>query len=184
MLGEQTEGLVPGGACAGGQDLAVEVEGDTVVVGAIDECSAATGVDGDEADNNAYRAGAAYVFERTAGVWAQTAYLKASNTGALDQFGGSVAISGDTIVVGAIGEASDSVGVDGPSNDNSFRSGAAYVFVEELLQVLTVGDGSRIGNRDPLEFGCVIVAGVPVASVGTVGVMADRKDPFGVAHLG
>jgi AICAR transformylase/IMP cyclohydrolase PurH len=33
--------------------------------------------------------------------FAQTAYLKASNTDAFDQFGSSVAISADTIVVGA-----------------------------------------------------------------------------------
>ena len=41
------------------------------------------------------------MFVRTGGVWAQQAYLKASNTGAGDYFGYSVAISGDTVVVGA-----------------------------------------------------------------------------------
>lgn len=35
---------------------------------------------------------------------AQQAYLKASNTGVGDQFGWSVAVSGDTVVVGALGE--------------------------------------------------------------------------------
>ena len=34
----------------------------------------------------------------------QQAYLKASNTDRIDRFGRSVAISGDTVVVGAIGE--------------------------------------------------------------------------------
>ena len=33
--------------------------------------------------------------------WSQQAYLKASNTEAGDDFGSSVAVSGDTVVVGA-----------------------------------------------------------------------------------
>ena len=46
-------------------------------------------------------AGAVYVFTRSGGVWTQQAYLKASNTDAWDGFGNSVAIEGDTLVVGA-----------------------------------------------------------------------------------
>ena len=40
----------------------------------------------------------------SAGVTSQQAYLKASNTGAGDEFGFCVAVSGDTVVVGASGE--------------------------------------------------------------------------------
>ena len=61
---------------------------------------------------------------------AQQAYLKASNTDAGDGFGESVAVSGDTVVVGASGEASNAKGVNGDQNDNSaLYAGAAYVFV-------------------------------------------------------
>src|SRR5262249_57113845 len=61
---------------------------------------------------------------------AQQAYLKASNTDANDQFGYSVAISGDTVVVGAHFEASATAGVNGNQADNSAAiAGAAYVFV-------------------------------------------------------
>ncbi len=49
----------------------------------------------------------------------QQAYLKASNTGAGDSFGTSVAISGDTVVVGASGEASNATGVNGNQGDDS-----------------------------------------------------------------
>ncbi|MFN0010048.1 MAG: FG-GAP repeat protein, partial [Phycisphaerales bacterium] len=42
---------------------------------------------------------------------AQQAYLKASNTGGADNFGYSVAVSGDTVVVGANGEDSNATGV-------------------------------------------------------------------------
>ena len=78
------------------------MSGDTVVVGANLEDSNATGVNGNQADNNEGESGAAYVFVRDgAGNWSQQAYLKASNTEANDAFGESVAISDDTVVVGA-----------------------------------------------------------------------------------
>lgn len=61
---------------------------------------------------------------------AQQAYLKASNTGANDEFGYSVSVSGDTIIVGAYLEASNATGVNGNQGNNSASaSGAAYVFV-------------------------------------------------------
>jgi hypothetical protein len=64
-----------------------------------------------------------------AGVWSQQAYVKASNTDAGDSFGVSVAISGDTLVVGATGEANSATGVGGSQTDNSMaNAGAAYVF--------------------------------------------------------
>ena len=48
----------------------------------------------------------------------------------LDCFGWSVAVSGDTVVVGAYGEDSSATGVNGYSGDNGASdSGAAYVFV-------------------------------------------------------
>lgn len=110
----------------------VAVSGDTVVVGAPFESSGATGVGGDPADRSANAAGAAYVFVRSGARWSQQAYLKASNTDKSDRFGFSVAISGDTVVVGAVGEDSNATGVDGDQADNSFKSaGAAYVFVRD-----------------------------------------------------
>ena len=61
---------------------------------------------------------------------AQEAYLKASNTDRGDTFGWSVAVSGDTVVVGAPQEYSNGTGVNPSSQtDNSAdASGAAYVF--------------------------------------------------------
>lgn len=102
--------------------------GDTLAVGSYDD-SAATGINGDQADSSAEHAGAAYVFMRSNGTWAQDRYLKASNTGAYDQFGQSVAVWGDTVVVGANMESSSAVGVNGDqNNNNALRAGAAYVF--------------------------------------------------------
>jgi len=120
---------------AGAGDLfgrSVAISGDTVIVTAPSESSSAAGVNGNQGDNSATGAGAAYVFVRKEGNWSQQAYLKASNTGAGDGFGISAAISGDTVVVGAYCEGSSSTGVNGIQHDNSATySGAAYVFVRD-----------------------------------------------------
>lgn len=108
---------------------AVAIAGDTVVVGAPGEGSNAIGVNGNENDNSLYLAGAAYAFVRNGTTWSQQAYLKASNTGATDEFGTSVAVHGDIIIVGAPGEASNATGVNGnQANNTAFAAGAAYVF--------------------------------------------------------
>lgn len=107
----------------------VAMSGNLLVVGAWGEDSGANTVDGTEGDNSASSAGAAYVFERVSTSWTQRAYLKASNAGADDRFGASVAVSGETVVVGAPSEASGSTGVGGGQlNDDQPRAGAAYVF--------------------------------------------------------
>src|SRR5438093_7713424 len=108
----------------------VAVSGNTLVVGAISEDSNATGVNGNQSDNSAGGSGAAYIFVGDGTKWMQQAYLKASNTDGGDFFGWSVAVSGDTVVVGAWGEASNATGVNGNQSDNSVRAaGAAYIFV-------------------------------------------------------
>ncbi|TKB53217.1 MAG: hypothetical protein E8D50_07930, partial [Nitrospira sp.] len=108
-----------------GFGYSLALAGDTLVVGAPGEASAATGINGTQGDNSAVNSGAVYIFTRTNGVWSQQAYLKASNTEADDVFGWSLALAGETLVVGAPGEAS----ADGDQTDNSAQdSGAVYVF--------------------------------------------------------
>lgn len=108
---------------------ALAISGETLVVGAMLESSSATGVNGPQFDNGAPASGAAYVFTRSAGAWSQQAYLKASNTGAGDHFGNSVALDGDALAVGALGEDSRATGSNGDqTNDGAVDSGAAYVF--------------------------------------------------------
>lgn len=61
--------------------------------------------------------GAAYLFTRTGATWSQQAKLAASDGAASDQFGCSVALNGDTALVGALG------------NDGAYyNQGAAYIF--------------------------------------------------------
>ncbi|MCA3156455.1 MAG: FG-GAP repeat protein, partial [Burkholderiales bacterium] len=114
-----------------GYSVALSADGNTLAVGAYGEASNATGVNGDDTDNSASASGAVYVFARTGSTWAQQAYVKASNTGASDQFGRSLALSadGNTLAVGASREDSNATGVNGDDTNNSASgSGAVYVF--------------------------------------------------------
>jgi hypothetical protein len=111
--------------------FSVALDGDTLAVGANRESSNGTGVNGiGEADDSASQAGAVYVFTRSGGVWSQQAYVKASNTDASDHFGQSVALDGNTLVVGALDESSNGTGVNGgaESDDSVTSAGAVYVF--------------------------------------------------------
>lgn len=119
-----------------GQDLTLSADGNTVVVGAIGEDSNATGVINDDpgnaagADNTSAGSGAAYVFTRSAGVWSQKAYLKATNSDAGDSFGYALALSGDgaTLAVGAIWEDSAVAGIDPVPDEAAGNAGAVYVY--------------------------------------------------------
>ncbi|MCL5269782.1 MAG: hypothetical protein M1457_04340 [bacterium] len=90
-------------------------------------------------DDMGTNAGAACVFQRDAGGnWLAAAKLTAVDGADLDQFGASVAINGDTILVGAYGN--DAVAADG---------GAAYVFKRDgsawtQVKRLTAADGAGL----------------------------------------
>jgi hypothetical protein len=87
--------------------VSVTLSGDTAIVGAY--------LDDVGANSNQ---GSAYVFTRSGTIWTQQAQLNASGGGADDRFGYSVALSGDTVVVGAY---LDDVGAN-------TDQGSAYVF--------------------------------------------------------
>jgi len=111
-----------------GGAISINANGNTLVVGAQFESSAATGINGNEADTSARNAGAVYVFERVNQVWQQQAYVKASNAAFGDFFGRSVSVSadGNTFAVSAIFEDSSSTGVNGNQNDDTVWLGCQY----------------------------------------------------------
>ena len=113
-----------------GASVALSADGLTLAVGTPGESSAVIGIDGEPGDNAALGAGAVYVFAISY-TWYQQAYIKASNTGAQDQFGASIALSADgsTLAVGAPGESSAAIGIDGNQIDNTASgAGAVYLF--------------------------------------------------------
>ena len=84
---------------------AIAIDGDTVIVGAYLEDTGGSG------------AGAAYIFTRSGSTWTQQQKIQASDAQASDSFGFSVAIDGDTAIVGAYAE-----------DTGGSAAGAAYIF--------------------------------------------------------
>jgi len=149
------------------------LSGDTLAVGAEGESSSATGVNAPaalQADNSARNSGAVYVFQRSQATWAQQAYIKASNTGTGDVFGTFIALSGDTLAVGAPAEDSGGTGVNPAQGDNAAdNSGAVYVFTREApatwsQKAFLKGWNSVSGDR----FGAVAL-GDNILAVGATG---------------
>lgn len=91
--------------------FSVALEGDRALVGAPGQ---------DNGPDIPRLSGAAHVFDAREGRWTKTAVLHASNAGTDDNFGWSVSLSGDHVLVGAWSEA-------GPT-DEADNAGAAYVF--------------------------------------------------------
>jgi len=123
---------------------AVALNGDTLVAGA-------DGVNGDQ--------GAVYVFVRSGAAWTRRQKLVAIDGRSDEFFGQSVALSGDTLLVGA------------PSADigETFHQGAAYVFVRNGAgwtpqQKLTANDGAAID-----DFGASVALSGDTAVVGALG---------------
>jgi MYXO-CTERM domain-containing protein len=147
----------------------VAVSGDTVVVGALlDDIGANT------------NQGSAYVFVKPGGGWAgaltETAKLTASDGAAGDRFGGSVAVSGDTVVVGAL---LDDIGANSDQ-------GSAYVFVKPgggwtttstFNAKLTASDGAASDN-----FGFSVAVSGDTVVVGAfaddIGANADQGSAY------
>ena len=112
--------------------LALSGDGLVLAVSAMGEDSSASGIGGNQGDNTAIDSGAVYVFKyhRNTLLWAQDAYIKASNTDSGDAFGSSVDLSnrGSTLAVGAKWEGSSTTGINSFPNNSAAMAGAAYVF--------------------------------------------------------
>lgn len=126
---------------------AVAIAGNTIVVGAA-SADLTTNID----------QGAAYVFLRTGTTWAQQAKLTAADGSALDYFGDSVGISGDSVIVGAT---EDGAGAN-------LQQGAAYVYTRtgttwSQQAKLTAADGTAADY-----FGFSVSIDNNTAAVGTL----------------
>ena len=120
------------------RSLRVALSGDTALVGAPTKTAGSLG-----------QTGAAYVFVRSGTTWTQQAELTAADATLGDQFGCSVALSGDTALIGARYK----------SDGAKTQVGAAYVFVRSgttwtQQAELTVSDAAardRLGSAVALE---------------------------------
>jgi hypothetical protein len=160
---------------------AVALSGNTLAVGATGEDSAANQINGNQGDNLASEAGAVYVFVRDGTTWSQQAYLKAPNAGAGDNFGSAVALSGNTLAVGATGEDSAANQINGnQADDTAPNAGAVYVFVRsgetwEQQAYLKAANGEA---QDELGFSVALVGDTLVAGApGEASAVAAGADP-------
>ncbi len=114
----------------------LSINGDTVVVGAP--------IDDDACPGDPYcNSGSVYIFERNKGGldnWGLVKKITASDTGLMEYFGGSVSISGDTVVVGASGN--DAAAVE---------SGALYIFERNYGGTNNWGQVTKITTSDAEE---------------------------------
>jgi hypothetical protein len=129
---------------------------------AISGTSAIVGAPSDDVAGNAGQ-GSAYIFEHDGNTWVQQAKLTAEDGFPQDNFGTSVAIYGDTVVIGA--ENDDIVF----PNDNQ---GSAYVFtkvagvwVQQAKITSSDGTSGDEFGRSVAIFGSTLVVGAPSAEV-------------------
>ncbi|MGY3570229.1 FG-GAP repeat protein [Vibrio paucivorans] len=171
-----------------GTYVSLSADGKTLAVGAIHEGSSATGIDGDQTDNSASNSGAVYLFRRNGNVWAQQAYIKASNTDEGDQFGSSLALSadGNTLAVAAIYEDSSATGInDDQINNSSEKSGAVYVFRFEkenwsqqaYIKASNTDEGDEFGYSLSLSAdGNTLAAGTQYEESSATGINGDQTN--------
>ncbi|MBP7705984.1 MAG: FG-GAP repeat protein [Candidatus Aminicenantes bacterium] len=145
--------LVAADAAAGDLfGISVDISGDTAAVGAASE-------DGAGADR-----GAVYIFYRNQGgtdAWGQVARLRASGAADGDDFGISVALDGDTLIVGAEGYAG--------ATD---QEGAAYIFRRDQGGANAWGQVVRLLSDEPGDtdqYGYSVDIGGDIALVGAPG---------------
>lgn len=149
---QQAQLTAAGGAAGDQFGIAVAIADDAVIVGA--------SLDDVGGTNNQ---GSAYVFTRSGTTWTQQAQLTAAGGAASDQFGASVALSGDTAIIGA--RLDDVAGlVDQGSAYIFVRSGATWTQQAQLIA--TAGD---IGDN----------FGASVAISGDTAIIGARADDVG-----
>jgi len=148
----------------------VAISGDFAVVGAQHE-------DGGPGDPLA-DAGAAYVFRNFAGFgWLHVKTLRASDAQAGDMFGHSVAISGDTVIVGANWE-------NGGSGDPVSHAGAAYIYRRDQDGANNWGEVEKLVASEPDpndEFGYSVGISGKLAVVGAHMEDGGPGNPMGEA---
>ena len=158
-----------GDADRGGGDRfgsALAVQGDTIVVGAPQ----------DEAAGEAKNSGAVYVFKRNEGGadnWGMAQRIASSDSGLGDQFGSSVAIDGDAVVIGARI-------ADGEKKKNT---GAVYVFSDdgtEYVQEAILQDAESLRND---QFGYVVDIYGDFVIVGAPFTDGDSGADTGTAYI-
>ena len=155
--------LTAGDADAGDSfGLSVSIDGDYAVVGAYDADA-----------GNVYESGAAYIFRRDGAGWVEQAKITASDAKEGDEFGVSVAIDGDYVVVGD----------DNANSDNLRDSGAVYIFKRQGTGWLEQAKITAGSADEGYDFGYSVSLSGPYAIVGDYYGNSDEIDESGAAYI-
>jgi hypothetical protein len=174
-----------------GASIALSSDGNTLAVGASNESSNATGVGGDQTDQSAGGAGAAFVFSRAGTTWTQQEYIKATNTHYGTQFGNAIALSsdGNTLAVGSFFENGNAKGI--PANPtaqldtSAMAAGAAYVYTragaawssQAYVKATNTRSSAQFGSSVTLSAdGSTLVVGSKQESSNAKGVDGDQTN--------
>ena len=150
--------------------MRLALAGDTLAVSMPNNPGGASGVNSDFGNTDKPGSGAVYVFRRQGNTWQHEAFVKALDPDIDDQFGCSLALSGDDLVVGACREASAGRGAQASPLDNSApASGAAYVYSRVgsswTVRAYLKASNAQAGDR----FGCSVAMGANTLAVGACG---------------
>ena len=141
--------------------LSVAISGDTALIGA-----PGTTVSGQASG------GAVYVFTRSGTSWSQQAELTAYDAATSDDFGQSVALSGDTAIIGAPGKI-----IGGQA------CGAAYVFGKTGTSWSQQAELSDPGATGADEFGFSVAISNETTLIGALGTTVDGEAQAGEAYV-
>jgi|GEM_PF-2866222 len=156
-----------------GTSVAISGDGKKVAVGAPSE---------DGAANSKDDSGAVYLFADTGNGWAADGVLRSSVAEAGDQFGFSLALSGNgaVLAVGIPGEDSRATGIGGDASDNSAtQSGAVRVFTGAAFVEDVFVKASNTGAGD--AFGISVSLSGDGASL-AVGAYGEDSSDTGINH--
>jgi hypothetical protein len=139
----------------------VAISGDAMVIGAYTD------------DDSASESGSAYIFRNNGTTWVEEAKLTASDADSSDQFGRSVALSGDVVLIGAYADSDTLIS----------EYGSAYIFrydgslwVEEAKLTASDADSSD-------HFGWSVAISGDVAVIGSYADSDTLIDEYGSVYI-
>ena len=153
----------------------VSISGDIAVVGAQND------------EHPILSAGSAYIFSRNKGgmnMWGEVTKLTASDADVNDRFGWSVAIGGDTVIVGAPQDRSESGLAAGAAYIFSRNEGGPNAWGEVAKLTASDGGGEAFLGRSVSISGNTAMAGAAAKRVGSGAAYVFSRDAGGVNAWG
>lgn len=170
-----------------GWNVRISGDGNTAIIGAPNEDSNATGVNGDGTDNSSSNAGAVYIFSQMGGSWTQEAYLKLNYPDAFDSAGNAVSISnnGEKIAFSAA-EDSNATNLNGDQTNNDLASAGGVFIYTKNNGIWCFSDYVKSSNTEAYDIfglfmeisgdGSTLAVGAPGEDSNATGINGDQTN--------